>query len=59
MSAALTSGIFGTLILAMLAWVIAELHRLNDRIDRLVDRVDTLAERVSRIEGRLDERAQP
>lgn len=49
MGEAITTGVFGTLILAMLVYLAA-------RVDRLADRVDLLTERVARIEGRLDER---
>lgn len=49
MSGAITSGIFGTLILAAIAY-------LANRIDHLGDQISGLSERVARIEGRLDER---
>jgi hypothetical protein len=64
MGAAIISAVFGSLILAVLGWMIQQTNRLGDRIDRLSDRldhlsdrIDDLAQRVSRIEGRLDERA--
>lgn len=57
MSAAIISAVFGSLILAVLGWMITLINHLGDRIDRLADRVDDLAQRVARIEGRLDERA--
>jgi uncharacterized protein (DUF111 family) len=49
MTEAITTGVFGTLILAAIVY-------LGSRVDRLSDRIDSLAERVARIEGRLDER---
>lgn len=60
MSAAIISAVFGSLILAVLGWMIQQMNRQFDRlslrIDGLTARVDDLAQRVSRIEGRLDER---
>jgi len=56
MSEAITTGIFGTLILAALVYLGSRIDRLESRIDHLAERVDALAERISHIEGRLDER---
>ena len=49
MADTILTGIFGTLIIAILVYIVS-------RIDHLSDRIEDLAERVSRIEGRLDER---
>ena len=60
MSEAITTGVFGTLIVAILVYLVARVDRLADKIDqideRLSARIDELGQRVARIEGRLDER---
>jgi hypothetical protein len=60
MTEAITTGVFGTLILAAILYLAQRVDHLGDRIDgisdRLGERIDSLGERVARIEGRLDER---
>jgi uncharacterized protein (DUF111 family) len=53
---AITTGVFGTLILAAIIYLGARIDRLEDRIDNLADKIVGLTDRVSHIEGRLDER---
>jgi uncharacterized membrane protein len=47
-SEAITTGVFGTLITAILIYLVA-------RVDRLADKLDAQGERLAHIEGRLDE----
>jgi uncharacterized protein (DUF111 family) len=60
MTEAITTGVFGTLILAAIIYLGARVDRLEDRlggrIDHLAERIENLTSRVSHIEGRLDER---
>jgi prefoldin subunit 5 len=53
---AITTGVFGTLILVAIGYLVNRVDRMSDRLERLEEKVQDLAERVSRIEGRLDER---
>ena len=48
MADTITTGIFGTLIVAILVYLVA-------RVDRLADKVDLQGERLAHIEGKLDE----
>jgi len=48
MADTILTGVFGTLIIAILVYVVA-------RIDRLTDEVHAHGERLARIEGKLDE----
>lgn len=54
MSEAITTGVFGTLILAALIYLGSRIDRLDGRIDGLTDKLGEVAERVARIEGKLD-----
>lgn len=67
MSEAITTGVFGTLIIGAVLYLAAQINRIEDRLSRRIDhladridavsdRIDALSERVARIEGRLDER---
>ena len=59
MSEAITTGVFGTLILAALVYLGSRIDRLEHRIDRLDERLTSeihgQGERLARIEGKLDE----
>lgn len=60
MSEAITTGVFGTLILVAIGYLVSRVDRMEDRLgirmDAIEQRLVDLDKRVSRIEGRLDER---
>lgn len=63
MTDAITTGVFGTLILVAIGYLVSRVDRMTDRLEQRMDALDRhlgdVDQRVARIEGRLGMTVEP